>query len=187
LKKKFPGTLFLIIGNSGSGKDSIISGAVNNYPPNFKKVYLTKRYITRPPSEFEDNYSITTEEFSKMEKEGKFALKWYIYGLEYGVPIEIEDWLSKGHPVIVNVSRKIIPAARQKYENVKVIFIQVPFEITLQRIKSRGRESGKRLGERIERARTHQNLPEADFIVDNSGDLDNAIQQFLQYLLKTVK
>jgi len=187
MKKKFQGTLFLIVGNSGSGKDSIISGAIKKYPDNLKSVFLTKRYITRPPSEFEDNYTISVDEFKEMEKQGEFALKWHIYHLDYGVPIEIDDWLKKGHAVIVNVSRTIIDEAREKYENVRVVFIQVPFEITLQRVKDRGREEGDLLNERIERAKTHQTLPGADFVVDNSGKLEDAIGQFLNYLVDVVR
>ena len=186
-KKRFPGTLFLIVGNSGSGKDSIISGAINELPPNFKQVHLIKRFITRPPSETEDNYSVSIEEFNEMENQGKFALKWHIYGLDYGVPIEIDDWLNNGHSVIVNVSRTIIDEARERYEKIKVVFIEVPFKITLKRIKERGREKGELLKKRIERARTHQRLPNADFIIDNSGDLADAINQFLNFLIMIIK
>ena len=187
MKKNFPGTLFLVIGNSGSGKDSIIYGAAKKYPQNLKKVHIVKRYITRPPSEMEDNYSITPNEFKEMERQGKFALKWHIYHLDYGVPIEIDEWLKSGHPVLVNVSRTIVPEVREKYDNIKIVFIEVPFEITLQRVKDRGRETGDLLNERIERARTYQNFPSADFIVDNSGDLDDTIDQFLNYIIKVVK
>ncbi len=187
MKKKFPGALFLIVGNSGSGKDSIISGAVKKYPPYLKKkIHLTRRYITRPSSETEDNYSVTPEEFREMELQEKFSLKWHIYSLDYGVPIEIDDWLKKGHPVIVNVSRTIVEEARDIYENLKVVFIEVPFEITLQRIKDRGRETEALLNVRIERAKTHQKFPSADFVVNNSGDLNSAIDQFLNYMLKIV-
>ncbi|MGQ4874033.1 MAG: phosphonate metabolism protein/1,5-bisphosphokinase (PRPP-forming) PhnN [Promethearchaeia archaeon] len=187
MKKKFPGTLFLVVGNSGSGKDSIIKGVAEKYPPNLKKIYIAKRYITRPPSEFEDNYCITKEEFDEMDQKGKFALKWHIYHLDYGVPIEIEKWLREGHPVLVNVSRTIIPEAREKYENVKVVFIQVPFEITLKRLMERGREKGELLQERIERAKKHQTMEDADFIVDNSGSLDDAVDQLLNYIIKIMK
>ena len=187
MKKKFKGPLFLVIGNSGSGKDSIITGAIEKYPKEMKECKLTKRYITRPPSEFEDNYTITTEKFKEMEDQGKFALKWHIYHLDYGVPIEIDEWLDKGHPVFVNVSRTIIPEARELYENIKVIFIEVPFEITLQRVKNRGREKGELLDERVQRAKTHQSFEGADFIVDNSGALEDAVDQFLNYVLKIVK
>jgi ribose 1,5-bisphosphokinase len=154
-----------VVGNSGSGKDSIISGAVENYPSNLKKPFIPKRYITRRPSEFEYNIYISPIEFKEMANQGKFALKWHIYGLDYGVPIEIDDWLKKGHSVIVNVSRKVIDEAQKQYRNIKVIFIEVPFEITIERIKKRGRESEKRINERIERAKTHQKLPKADFVV----------------------
>jgi len=185
--KSFPGTLFLVVGNSGSGKDSIINGVSKKYPLGLKKLHVVKRYITRPPSENEDNYFISTEEFNEMSKQGKFALQWHIYGLNYGVPIEIEKWLKKGHPVIVNVSRIIINDTRKKYENVKVVFIEVPFDITLQRLKNRERESEQGLKERIERARNNQKFPEADFVVDNSGELDEAISQFLNYVINIVK
>lgn len=190
-KKDYPGTLLLVVGNSGSGKDSIISGAIEKYKTlkleqGKHNLYSPKRYITRPPSETEDNIPITPEEFEKMDAKSKFALKWYIYGLHYGVPIKIENLLKKGKSVIINVSRTIIPEARETYKNLKVIFIKVPFEITLQRIKNRGRETDIELQKRIQRAKSHQSFPDADFIIDNSGDLENAIDQFLEYVLSVI-
>ncbi|MFX0043835.1 MAG: phosphonate metabolism protein/1,5-bisphosphokinase (PRPP-forming) PhnN [Candidatus Hodarchaeota archaeon] len=185
--KNYPGTLILVVGNSGSGKDSIINGASEKYPLDLKKVYCAKRYITRPPSETEDNYYISSEEYNEMRKQGKFALEWQIYGLDYGVPIEIDNWLKNGYTVIVNVSRTIINNTRKKYTNVKVVFIEVPFDITLLRLKNRERESEQRMKERIERARNNQKYPEADFVVDNSGELDDAINQFLNYVISIVK
>ena len=187
MKKNFQGTLFLVVGNSGSGKDSIIYGTEKKYPQDLKKIRIVKRFITRPPDETEENYCITEEEFKYMEKIGKFALKWHIYKLDYGVPIEIDNWLKNGHQVLVNVSRTIVNDAREKYDNIKVVFIEVPFEVTLQRVTDRGRESGELLDMRVERARANQKFPEADFVVDNSGDLDDAINQFLNYILKVVK
>ncbi|MBY8991179.1 MAG: phosphonate metabolism protein/1,5-bisphosphokinase (PRPP-forming) PhnN [Candidatus Lokiarchaeota archaeon] len=185
--KDFQGTLFLIIGNSGSGKDSIISGVIDKYPSNLKKIHAPKRYITRKPSEFEKNLTISSESFKEMEEQGKFALSWQIYGLNYGIPIEIEDYLEKGHPVIINVSRTIIKQARNRYKNIKVVFIEVPLEITLQRIKNRKRESEELLKERIERARKNQKFPEADLTIDNSGKLEDAINKFFTYLINFIK
>ena len=181
--KDFLGTLFLITGNSGSGKDSLILGVINKYPSNLKQIYAPKRYITRAPSEFENNIGITPEEFREMEKKGVFALKWHIYGLDYGISIEIEKWLEKGHPVIINVSRTIVEEAREKYSNLRVIFVEVPFEITYQRISDRKRESEDLLKKRIERARNNQTFPEADYAVDNSGDLDYAINDLMDFII----
>ncbi len=187
MTKKFPGTLFLVVGNSGSGKDSIISGVLRGYPSHLKRIYAPKRYITRPPSKFENNNFITPEEFREMEKNEIFVLKWHIYDLDYGIHKEIEDYLENGHPVVINVSRTIVKEARKKFENVKVIFIEVPFETSYQRIKDRKRESEDLLKARIERARLNQKFPDADFIIDNSGDLDDAVNQFLNYILKFIK
>ena len=185
--KQFLGTLFLIVGNSGSGKDSIISGVIEKYPPNLIQIIAPKRSITRPSSESEDNISVTSKEFKELEENGKFALKWHIYELDYGIPIEIENWLKIGHPVIVNVSRTVIEIARKKYKNTKVVFVEVPFEITLQRIRDRKRENEELLKKRIERAKQNQKLPTADFIVDNSGELNDAVFQLIEYIKKIVK
>ncbi len=185
-KKVFAGCLILVVGNSGSGKDSIMKGVKEKYPSELKRLYLAKRFITRPPSDTEDNFAARPVDFKKMSLQGGFALEWHIYGLDYGVPIEIDDWLKKGHPVLVNVSRSIVKKARDMYQNILVVFIEVPFEITLKRLKERARESGERLKERIQRAKNNQIFPDTDFIVDNSGDLEDAIDQFLNYVLRTI-
>ncbi len=187
MKKDFPGMLFLVVGNSGSGKDTLIRTIQEQYPPNLNKILVPQRYITRPPSESESNLSISQKGFQEMSNKGEFALEWQIYGLDYGVPKIIEVWLELGHPVIVNVSRTIIKKARKKYKNLKVIFIDVPFEISVNRLKERGREIGDQLTERIERARKNQHFDRADFIVDNSGDIDDTVKTLLNYIIKTVK
>jgi len=43
-----------------------------------------------------------------------------------------------------------VKEACEIYRNLKIIFIEVPFEITLKRLKARARESGKKLEERKE-------------------------------------
>ena len=185
--KDFPGILVLVVGNSGSGKDSIISEVVKRFPSKLKEIHLTRRYITRSASETENNIATTPETFKEMSLNNKFALEWHIYELDYGVPVDIDDWLQKGHPVIVNVSRTIVKKARSIYRNILVVFVKAPFEITLKRVRKRARESGKLLQERIQRAKDNQTFPDADFIVDNSGELESAIDRFLSYLIRAVK
>ena len=187
LKKNYKGFLFLITGNSSSGKDSIISGVIRKYSLKKPKLIQARRYVTRPTSETENNFSINVDEFDKLEKKGRFALSWRIYGLCYGVPIEIERFLEKGQSVIINVSRMIINEARDKYKNVKVVFIKVPLEITIFRLRDRGRETEELIQQRIFRAKTHQTLEDADLIVDNSGDLEDAINQLLSYIANIIE
>ncbi|MFW9987423.1 MAG: phosphonate metabolism protein/1,5-bisphosphokinase (PRPP-forming) PhnN [Candidatus Odinarchaeota archaeon] len=184
MAKVLPGTLFLIVGNSGSGKDTIISEILKKYPSNSKKIYVPKRFITREPTESENNIFISAEEFKKMEEDGQFALKWHIYGLDYGITVEIDDWLKKGNPVLVNVSRTIVKKARELYTNSKVVFIDVPLEIIVKRLNKRGRENSERIKERIGRAQSNQKFSEADYIIDNSGDLEDAVDTLMNYILK---
>jgi len=182
------GTLYLLIGNSGAGKDSLIQWVLNQWPKEKVPPYVPKRVITRPPSpETEAFKSVSEEEFHKMAEKGEFSLQWKSYGTYYGVPKAIEAMLAEGRSVLVNVSRQIVEKTHRQFPNVIVIFVRVPFQVTEARIRARGRERGLDLEKRIDRARLNQDYPSADYVIDNSGDLDVAGRQLLLLLLKTSK
>ena len=179
------GALVLIIGNSGSGKDSLIQWVRKNWPSTLSPPLVPTRFITRPPSpETEDFKSISEQEFQTLSQSGAFQLRWRSYGINYGVSKDIETSLMQGRVVLVNVSRQVVEPARQKIPNVYVVFIKVPFHITEARIRARGREEGTDLEARIERARQNQDFPTADYLIDNSGDLESAGKELLNILLK---
>jgi ribose 1,5-bisphosphokinase len=179
-QKEPEGYLILVVGNSGSGKDTIIKEVILKNQT--LKLIAPKRYITRIPSEDEDNFFLTEEEFHQKSIQHEFAIEWEIYGLKYGVLREINDWLMNGYFVIINVSRNVVEETKKKYRKCKVIFIDVPFETILKRILKRGREEKAALEQRIARAKQNQEYPKADFVVDNSGKLENAVNQFITYL-----
>ena len=120
-----------------------------------------------------------------MKDNQEFSFSWHSYDLDYGVPKIVETWLSDGNIVIINVSRTIIPQARKKYPDLKVIFVKVPFEITLARVKLRGREAenDKKFIDRVNRAKANQSFPRADIIIDNSGELQIAVNNFREIIL----
>jgi ribose 1,5-bisphosphokinase len=179
------GTLFLIVGNSGSGKDSLIKEVLSNWPENKRSLRVPQRYITRPPHETEPFISVTPVEFAELDSQGMFCLKWRSYDMDYGVPTEICEWLRAGDNVLVNVSRNIISEAREKFHNMKLIFVYVPLEVSEERLITRHRESEEDavFQERLERARQLQEQPDADFIVDNSGPLEIGTEKLREYLL----
>ena len=179
------GQLFLIVGNSGSGKDSLLKEVLRQWPASAKPIRIPQRYITRPAHASEPFISVTSEDFADLKQQGKFWLTWHVYDTDYGVPGTIINWLQQGDSVIVNVSRKIIPQARQLIPDLKVIFITVPLEVTLQRIKERSRESEDDPGfqQRLARAEKNQTLTEADFVVDNSVPLVTAAEELLNYMV----
>lgn len=178
------GQLFFIVGNSGSGKDSLIREVKNLWPQEFPPLKIARRYITRPPHETEPYYSVSKPEFQKMQSQGKFCLSWFIYDTFYGVSADILDCVKNGNFCIVNVSRKIVSSAKVRFPELKVIFVRVPFEITLERIRSRGREAenSPEYQARIKRAQKNQNFPDADTIIDNSGDLMSASKDMYDYI-----
>lgn len=179
------GTLFLLIGNSGSGKDSLIQWVLNAWPPKKTPPHIPIRIITRPPSpETEGFESISEEKFHQMAEEDAFSLQWKSYGNYYGVTKEIESELAKGRSVLVNVSRQIVEETRTRFPKVKIIFVQVPLPISEARVRSRGREEGGDLEERIDRARENPEFSTADYLIDNSGSIDIAGKQLLDILLK---
>jgi ribose 1,5-bisphosphokinase len=179
------GQLFLIVGNSGSGKDSLLKAVLNRWPASARPIRIPQRYISRPVHGSEPFVSVTSEDFEDLNRQGKFCLTWHIYDTDYGVPVTIFNWLNQGVSVIVNVSRDIIPQARQLIPDLKVIFVSVPLDITLQRIKSRNRESedGPGFQQRLARAKENQTLADADFVVDNSVPIEEAAEELLKYML----
>ena len=177
---------FLIIGNSGAGKDSVIEELQRRFPSRYKKLMLPKRVITRRGSDTEKFESVDTETFYRLRESGEFILEWESYETFYGIRREVLDWLEEGHPVLLNISRTVVQTAREKFHDVKVIFIRVPLDVTADRIIERGRESYKEVLNRVVRAQEHQDYKNADLIVDNVGNLEETSQKVLDYIVASL-
>ncbi len=178
--------VFLIIGNSGAGKDTIIDEVLRRFPSHYMKLQVPKRVITRQSSDTEKFESVDKETFYKLRESGEFILEWESYETFYGIRREVQDWLDAGHPVLLNISRNVVQTAREKFPDVRVIFIRVPLDVTADRIIERGRESYKEVLNRVVRAQDHQDYEGADFIVDNVGNLEETSRKDLDYLVASL-
>ena len=70
------GTLILVVGPSGAGKDSIIAGAAERLRDNPKLVFA-RRVITRPPEAGGENHlALSSAEFADWRNAGRFMLHW---------------------------------------------------------------------------------------------------------------
>ncbi len=175
--------MFLLVGNSGSGKDSILAWAKEHWACPKKELLVAQRYITRPESpETEKFVSVSAEEFERMDKDGEFLLKWVSYDMHYGVKADILKDLEKGNLVVVNVSRQVIDDTRKRFPGTKVIFVQVPIDTIVHRIQDRGREDEKQVKARVQRAKENETLPGADFVVENNGTIVEGGRKLLTYL-----
>jgi len=179
------GRLFLIVGNSASGKDSLLREVLRQWPASARPIRVPRRYITRPAHDSEPFIPVTPEAFEDLKQRNQFFLTWHAYGADYGLPDTVRDWLAQGHAVIANVSREVIPAVRKKIPDARVIFVTVPFPIAQQRLKSRNREpeGDPVFQQRLMRAKENQTPPGVDFVVDNSAPLEVAAEKLRTYLL----
>ena len=179
------GRLFLIVGNSGSGKDSLLAEVLTQWPAAARPLIVPRRYITRAPHDSEPYISVTGEQFERLRHTNTFCLSWQAYQIHYGIPGADLAWLNRGRHVAVNVSRTTISRARRFEPDLKVVFVKVPLELTRQRLKSRLRESENTpsFRRRLQRARENQILRDADLIVDNSASLGAGAKKLRDYIL----
>tara|TARA_E500000318_G_C3555508_1_gene210901 strand:- start:1192 stop:1749 length:558 start_codon:yes stop_codon:yes gene_type:complete len=146
------GTLWLIVGPSGAGKDSLLDGAKAALADSPNHCFV-RRDITRPADAGgEDHNPVSVEEFEATLEEGGYCLSWQAHDLRYGIPKTIEAELAAGRHVIVNVSRALIGTAREMFPDVRVVNITVPRAVLESRLRGRGRESEADIQKRLERA-----------------------------------
>jgi ribose 1,5-bisphosphokinase len=196
------GRLIYLMGPSGSGKDSLLQAARASLEA--RGCRFARRVITRSAESVgEDALGVTPAEFERLEGEGAFALSWRANGLAYGIPREIDDWLSAGQDVLINGSRGHLDAARQRYPQLLAVLLQVDEAVLRQRLLARGRETPEQIEQRLARSRELQvdsvlsPLPlagegpgeragQADTVIlDNSGPLQQTVTRLLQLLDET--
>lgn len=176
LDKAVRGTLFLVAGPSGAGKDTLIAEAARVLA---RSHVFPQRVITRPVgADAEQNVHQSAEVFACAEAEGAFAFSWSAHGLRYGIPVSILEDLSAGRHVVVNVSRDVAAAARQRFQPSHVILVTASRETLALRLSTRGREAAGDITQRLDR---RVDLT-ADTVIVNEGPLEAAIARFIEVL-----
>jgi phosphonate metabolism protein PhnN/1,5-bisphosphokinase (PRPP-forming) len=169
------GTLVLVVGPSGAGKDTLIAAARAQLAGDAAFVF-PRRLVTRHAvPQLEDHDTMSWEEFAS----GDFALSWEAHGLGYALPRVIEGDLDEGRTVIANVSRKVIANAAARYACGIVVITATP-EVRAARLAGRGRESATDVAARLARegAEVPAGLAQV-IVVDNSGTLEPAVDAFV--------
>ncbi|MBC2860730.1 phosphonate metabolism protein/1,5-bisphosphokinase (PRPP-forming) PhnN [Stappia sp. 28M-7] len=177
------GPLIAVVGPSGVGKDTLLSrarAALSDRPD----VLFVRRSITRPASvDAEEHVPITAEAFDEAERAGTFAYCWRAHGLGYGLPASLSDHLARGHPAVINGSRKALAGMKERFPTFAVIQITAAPEVLAARLAARGRESADEIAARIARAK--EQLPVAPACtIDNSGELDEAAEALVAAILE---
>lgn len=175
------GRLIYLIGPSGSGKDSLLDAARERLAA--RRVHIAQRVITRSAqAKGERAQAVSPEQFEQLRASGAFAMSWRANGLSYGIPAQIDDWLAAGSDVIVNGSRGHLSQARQRYPDLRVVLLKVRPEVLRQRLMVRQRETVEEIERRLARNDDFGRLPGELHPLDNSGDLELAVQGLLQII-----
>ena len=176
------GVLFLVVGPSGVGKDSLIDGA-RRFLEEDVSFWFPKRYITRAADAGgEMHQAVTSEEFQRLSREGAFMLSWSAHGHDYGIPIAVKEALTCGRSVVVNVSREVIDEARRRWSLVRVMQITAPREALRERLIARGRESMDEIERRLDRMDAYQIAGNDVREVTNVDRLERAVDRFVAML-----
>lgn len=170
-----PGRLILVVGPSGSGKDTLIAMA-REWLADAGGIVFPSRLVTRSSPVGENEALLSTADLARDVEAGRCALDWHAHGLHYAVPATIDADVAAGRTVVVNVSRGVAPSARRRYAHVIVVYVDASQEIRAERLLRRGRETRAQIEERLATARTDFGPEEADVVIVNDGPPEEGAQ-----------
>jgi phosphonate metabolism protein PhnN/1,5-bisphosphokinase (PRPP-forming) len=173
------GALALVVGPSGAGKDTLLAAAKAALADDARFVF-PRRVVTRAAmAELEDHETRDRNSFELERLRGAFALDWEAHGLCYGVPVAVEAAMAGGRVVVVNVSRKVIELALEKYPRCHVLLVTASPGVRAERLAGRGRESADEVAARL--AREGAPIPPGveAVTIDNSGSLADGVARFV--------
>ena len=176
------GVLILVAGPSGSGKDTLIAAARRALAADPGFVFPL-RFITRADQCGEEHIYVSPDDFETLRRAGLFFLHWEAHRLNYGIPASVAEDLKAGRAVIFNISRRMIPKARELWQPTHAVAISVEAGVLRERLRGRGRETEAEIEERVRRA-SEVRIEGPYTALDNSGLLDEAIARFIAHLTR---
>ena len=180
--KMSKGQLIVVSGPSGSGKDTVISKAIDRLGEKaFLSVSMTTRSIRGNETDGVDYYFVSEEQFLKHIENGDM-LEYAKYGSNYyGTPaLPIKERINNGETVFLNIEvqggasiRRLMPEA------VKVFIIPPSMNELERRLRKRGTEDDDAIKKRLGIAESEiMRACEYDYIVIND-DLDDAVDALI--------
>lgn len=180
-----PGSLILVVGPSGAGKDTVIAHAQALLAAE-ERVLFARRLITRPGGTGEDHGTLSQEAFEAGRAADAFALSWRAHGLGYALGADVRETIRAGGLVLANGSRAVLPEARARFSHVKVVLVTAPAAVRAARLAARGREKGADIAERLARDPALSLAPH--LIIENVGAPEEAgrrLADFVKAMLGT--
>ncbi len=171
--------LFVICAPSGAGKTTIIKELFGRIPNLSFSVSATTRKKRTGETEGKDYHYLSLDEFNKRKANGEFIETEEVHGNYYGtLKSETEPFLKINNNMIFDVDVKGALSIKKMYPEAVSIFIDVPFDVLLRRLKNRNTETEEEIEKRVSRIKLEVELKnQFDHIVNNSNGLSNAVQE----------
>lgn len=176
------GRLVLVVGPSGAGKDSVLRYAMARFAGDDRFAFPRRCVTRKVDATAEDHDSLDELAFHAQAANGAFTLMWEAHGLKYGVRRDVDEDLSNGRIVAVNVSRTILEDAGRRYPDVVIVEISADPQIREARIAARGRENAADTMQRVGRRVPPIPAKLQSNVIDNNGDISEAGSNFCRLL-----
>lgn len=174
------GKLFLVVGPSGVGKDSVLDGARAALRDEARFIFARRVITRRADAGGEEFDSVSPEDFARMEAAGSFLAHWRAHGLAYGLPGALSHELDQGRHVIANVSRAALGKILLAYPNSIIVEITASPATVAERLRARGRETESEIAARLQREVPSYPGGAEVISIANDGVLEDAIQHFVE-------
>ena len=175
------GQVFIISGPSGSGKGTIVTEVMKQYPNCFLSVSMTTRAPREGEIDGESYHFIDEERFEKLiAEDGLLEYAGYC-GNHYGTPkAPVEKAMAEGKDVILEIDLQGGLQIKAKRPDAVMIFVLPPSRTILEhRLRKRGTESDETIQKRLANAENEIKLMGLyDYLVVND-DLPDAVNDVL--------
>ena len=181
--------LFVICASSGAGKTTIIRELFKKFPEITFSVSATTRKKRPKEIDGKDYYFISVEEFNTRKANNEFIETEEVHGNYYGtLKSEAEPFLNSNDIMILDVDVKGALNIKSMYPEAITVFIDVPVEELVRRLRSRNTETEEEINKRSSRFKMEAELKDKfDYIVDNSRGLETAVSETEKIINKYIK
>ena len=171
----------VVSGPSGVGKTSIVQAALQKRPDWRSSISTTTRAARSGEISGKHYDFVSGNDFERLKSEGAF-LEWAeVHGYFYATPrSRLEEFLSQGHPVLLNLDVQGGSSLRREFNDGVFIFILPPSVETLRdRLNHRATDPAAVVERRLENARLElQQASRYSYVIVNAN-LDHAVSQLI--------
>lgn len=187
MKLNNKGTLIVISGPSGVGKDSVCNELLKKHNDLYLSVSMTSRSPRPGEVEGKDYFYVTKKQFRENIKEKKFLEHAIVHGEHYGTPKDnVIKQINNNKDVILLIDIQGALKIKRKYKNGIFIFLMPPSMKELkERLVNRGTETKEKIISRFKTAYKEINeISKYNYVVVNDT-IENAVNKIEAILLSS--